>query len=177
MTTIFKISALLFTTGILFSCDNKPKETTTTPSVTQTEVTETKSNVATTEKEAPITAAIDGKVQSISSDQFAKQVNDFRKSSNYALKAELPCVVDFYADWCKPCKMIAPFMDEFAQQYKGKINFLKINVDEQPEIANFYQVQAIPTMMFCPKKGDLKTEVGGADKETIHQRIKKYVLK
>lgn len=123
-----------------------------------------------------LVAATEGKVQHITTEQFIKYVNDFKKSTTFTLKSDLPCVIDFYADWCRPCKMISPFLDELAVKYQGKIHFLKVNVDEEPEIADFYRIQSIPLMMFCPKTGTMKTEVGGADKATIDQRVQNYVL-
>lgn len=128
-------------------------------------------------QDGPLTAATEGKVQHITTDQFIKQVNDFKTSSTFTLKSELPCVIDFYADWCKPCKMISPFLDELAEEYKGKVHFLKINVDEEPEISSFYQIQAIPAMMFCPVKGNYVMEIGGSDKATIKQNVEKNVIK
>ena len=131
---------------------------------------------ANTSSNAPITAGIDGKIQHITTDQFVNGVNDFRNNKTFALKSELPCVVDFYADWCKPCKMIAPYIEELAAEYKGKVNFLKINVDNEPEIAKFYNIEAIPSLMFCTKKGEPKMEVGGMDKETINKKIQSYIF-
>jgi len=143
----------------------------------QSSSNDTDSTKTTTEKmDVALVAATEGKVQHITTEQFVKYVNDFKKSPTFALKSELPCVIDFYTDWCKPCKMISPFLDELAIEYKGKVHFLKINVDEEPEIADFYKIQAIPMMMFCPKNGTMKTEVGGADKATIAQRVKDYVI-
>lgn len=125
---------------------------------------------------AAITAGANGKVQHLTTEEFVKGVYDFRTQTTFALNSELPCVVDFYADWCKPCKMIAPYIEELAGEYKGKVNFLKINVDEESEIANFYQIQAIPTLLFLPKKGNPKMETGGADKATIKQKVEVHLL-
>lgn len=163
------ISTLILISMIVTSCNGNKNQA---PEKTKDTVVAKKENV-----DAPLTAAAEGKVQHITSDQFVKYVNDFRTSPKYSLKSELPCVVDMYTDWCKPCKMIAPLLDQLAKEYQGKVNFLKINIDEQPEIANFYQVQAIPTMMFCPKNGEMKVEVGGADKATIKERVQKYLFK
>ncbi len=174
MKRMIKTSLIIMLGFALYACNGK-KTANTDNSVTPTEEAKTEEvKVASNE---PLTAAAEGKVQHITSDQFATFVNDFRASNEYALKSELPCVVDFYADWCKPCKMIAPFLDELAIEYKGKVNILKINVDEQQEIADFYKIQAIPTMMFCPKKGNYVMEVGGSDKATIKNNIMKNVLK
>lgn len=171
MKKIFKTVSILLISVVVFSCSNdtKKQESSDNSAVKTTIEGKTES--------APITAGIDGKVQHISTEQFVKGVSDFRTNPKFSLKSELPCVVDFYADWCKPCKMIAPYMEELAVEYKGKVNFLKINVDEESEIANFYKIEAIPALMFCTKTGDPKMEVGGADKATINQRIQNYLFK
>ena len=170
MQKTLQLSSFFIICILIYSCSGNQSQTSSKENET---VVPTEKNSV----DAPITASAEGKVQHITTSQFVKFVNDFKSSSTFSLKTELPCVVDFYADWCRPCKMISPFLDELAEEYKGKVNFLKINVDEEPEVANFYQIQSIPVMMFCPKNGALKMEVGGVDKRTIDQRVKEYVLK
>lgn len=173
MNRITTIGLIVFFSIALFSCSgNKTDEKSQSVKDLEKNTTEE----LTTNDNSPLTAAMDGKVQHITTAQFANFVTDYKSGSKYLLKSELPCVVDFYADWCKPCKIIAPYLDELAIEFKGKVNILKINIDEQPEIADFYKIQAIPTMMFCPKKGDFSMEVGGSDKTTIKSNIEKYLL-
>ena len=163
----------MFLAIALFSCNGNKSKENTDSSVAEKEMPA----VEKTASDGPLTAAKEGKVQHINTTQFVNYVNDFKASSTFKLKSELPCVIDFYADWCKPCKMISPFLDELAMEYKGKINFLKINVDNEAEVANFYQIQAIPAMMFCPTKGNYSMEVGGSDKASIKKNVEKYVVK
>ncbi len=170
MKRTLQISCFFIIFILIYSCNGNQSQTSSKEN--NTAVVTEKASV-----DAPITASVEGKVQHITTSQFVKFVNDFKTSSTFSLKTELPCVIDFYADWCRPCKMISPFLDELAEEYKGKVNFLKVNVDEEPEVASFYQIQAIPAMMFCPKNGDIKMEVGGVDKETINQRIQNYIVK
>jgi thioredoxin 1 len=80
-------------------------------------------------------------------------------------------VVDFYADWCGPCKMMAPVFEETAKEYEGKVVFAKINIDENREIAQANQVMSIPTLIFL-KDGEVKDRVSGAiDKDTLKSRV------
>lgn len=168
---MFKTTLILMLAISVYACtDNKANDNTA-----KTDSTQVKEQKPV--QDGPLTAASEGKVQHITTDQFIKHVNDFKSSSTFKLKSELPCVIDFYADWCKPCKMISPFLDELAEEYKGKVHFLKIDVDEEPEISNFYQIQAIPAMMFCPVKGNYVMEVGGSDKATIKKNVEKNVMK
>lgn len=171
MKKMFKTSVILILAIFVYACTGN-KANDNSAKTDSTLVKEQKPA-----QDGPLTAASEGKVQHITTNQFIKHVNDFRSSSTFAMKSELPCVIDFYADWCKPCKMISPFLDELAEEYKGKVHFLKINVDEEPEISNFYQIQAIPAMMFCPLKGNYVMEIGGSDKATIKKNVEKNVMK
>ena len=78
-----------------------------------------------------------------------------------ALKSEIPVLVDFYADWCGPCKMVAPIMDAMAEKYAGKAKICKINIDEQRKLAIANKVMSIPTLFFI-KDGEVKERITGA---------------
>lgn len=78
-----------------------------------------------------------------------------------ALKSEIPVLVDFYADWCGPCKMVAPIMDDMAEKYAGKAKICKINIDEQRKLAIANKVMSIPTLFFI-KDGEVKERITGA---------------
>jgi thioredoxin 1 len=87
------------------------------------------------------------------------------------LKANEPVVVDFWAEWCGPCRMIAPALDEIAGNMDGKIKIVKLNVDENPETAAKYGIMSIPTLMIF-KKGELSSrQVGAAPKAKLEQWI------
>lgn len=83
---------------------------------------------------------------------------------------------DFWADWCGPCKMVEPVVKELATDYDGKINFVKINVDENPELAAQYGVRSIPTFIMMHKNGDLLFKHSGAiPKNALNDKIKSFV--
>ena len=86
-------------------------------------------------------------------------------------QASLPVVVDFYATWCGPCRQLAPTMDSLADQYAGKIKFVKVNVDESPKLAQQFQVEGIPMLVFLQNGKTVGSSVGLVSKEDLIQRL------
>lgn len=104
------------------------------------------------------------KVAEITKDNFESKV----------LKAERPLIIDLWAEWCMPCKMIAPTLDKIADDYRGEIDIAKINVDEYPELATDLSVMNIPTLIFF-KDGKEKGRLTGVNtKEYIEKKIKEF---
>jgi thioredoxin 1 len=114
---------------------------------------------------------------SISEDEFVQKVFDFRKGGKWKYKGDKPAIIDFYADWCGPCRTIAPFMKEFAATYKDKIYVYKVNTDYAQDLSMFFSINAIPAVMYCPTKGDYVMEVGASPKEHYQTQIQTLLLK
>ncbi len=117
-----------------------------------------------------------GKVIVLNNSEFRETVHDYKSSPQWEYKGELPCIVDFYADWCRPCREIAPILDELAKEYEGKINIYKVNSDFEGELTNFYGVQYLPTLMFCKTKGDPLKQVGAFSKADLKRMIENDLL-
>jgi len=93
--------------------------------------------------------------------------------SEEVLQSELPVMVDFYADWCGPCKMMAPLVKELAEKYDGKVKIGKLNIDENPETARQYSVMSIPTFLFFKNGEKTDTIMGAVPREKLDSALQK----
>jgi thioredoxin len=118
-----------------------------------------------------------GKPIHITYDEFLKKVWNFEESpQKWIFKGDLPVIIDFYADWCKPCKMIAPIMEKLASDNEGKLIVYKINVDNERKLASVFQVQSIPSVLFVPVKGEPSMQTGALSEEAYLKIVKEQLL-
>jgi thioredoxin len=119
------------------------------------------------------TALIDGQVNKLTAESFQKLIWNYKTNPNeWVFIGDQPVIIDFYADWCRPCKMVAPIMDELSKEYKGKVRIYKINTDEQRELAKLFNISSIPAMLFIPKNGKPQMSVGAMQKPAYVDMIK-----
>ena len=85
-------------------------------------------------------------------------------------------VVDFWAPWCGPCKMVGPILDELSTEYAGKVSFYKVNTDEEQELGSVFGIRSIPSLLFIPKEGQPKMAVGALPKEALKQAIEEELF-
>ncbi|MDD4970287.1 MAG: thioredoxin [Paludibacter sp.] len=110
--------------------------------------------------------------------EFLSKVDNFQTNpTEWKYLGNKPCIIDFYATWCGPCKMVAPILDDLAKEYDGQIYIYKVDVDAEPELANAFGIQSIPTLFFCPMKGDRQIMQGGMPKESFEKAIAEILLK
>lgn len=118
------------------------------------------------------------KVINLTYKEFVKNVWNFEKSpETFKYEGKLPCVVDFYATWCGPCRKVSPIMERIAKEYEGKLIIYKIDVDKEPKLASAFGVRSIPTVLFIPKEGQPSKQVGALSEQQYKQIIENNLLK
>ena len=98
--------------------------------------------------------------------EFFEKVANFEENRNeWVYLGDKPCIVDFYADWCQPCKIVSPILEELAKEYEGKINIYKINTEEETELSAAFGIRSIPSVLFVPMNEKPQMSVGALPKE------------
>jgi len=111
-------------------------------------------------------------LKNLNKEEFKQLVFDFEKNEDWKYNGELPCIIDFYADWCMPCKMVAPVLERLAEEYDGQINIYKVNVEKEQELATLFGARSIPSLLFVPMKGRPMMQAGALPKESFDEIIK-----
>ena len=119
----------------------------------------------------------ESKVKHLTYKEFLKNVWDIEKNTDaYVFKGKTPAIIDFYADWCGPCRMVAPIIEKLAQEYDGKLDIYKVNVDQERELAAAFQVRSIPTVLFLPVTGQPMIQAGALSEELYRKVIEERVI-
>ena len=117
-----------------------------------------------------------GEVIVMNKQLFISDVFDYEKTSDWKYKGNKPAIIDLYADWCGPCRTVAPIMKELAKEYNGKITIYKVNVDKERELAALFNATSIPLFVFIPMDGEPQLFRGAADKATYKEAIDSFLL-
>lgn len=119
----------------------------------------------------------EGDVVKINIAQFKAQIMDFEKNPKvWKYEGKLPCIVDFYADWCGPCRLASPALEELAQKYKGKIIVYKVNTDQERELSTVFGISGIPAFLWVPQTGNPTMTSGVANSpEAIRVQFEKMI--
>jgi len=118
----------------------------------------------------------------INEQQFKEQIMNFEKHDTWQFKGDKPCLVDFYADWCAPCRITSPILEDLAKEYKEQINVYKVDIEKEKKLASVFGVRSIPTFLYCPTEGK-PTKASGigkskeATKEMFKKNIEQFLLK
>lgn len=167
-----KLTILLIAVVTLFSCNQNSESAEIENSTQNTEVIDKEVDVKQSAELQDI------KPVYLTTADFKDKVWDYEANpQEWVYKGEIPCIIDFYADWCKPCKMVAPIMDDLADQYNGKVIVYKVNTDKEKELASVFQVKSIPAILFSPMEGKPAMQPGALSKEDYINIIDDFVLK
>lgn len=111
-------------------------------------------------------------IEHLTIETFKTKIFDFENNKEWKFEGELPCLIDFYADWCGPCRMVAPVLEELAGEYQGKMNIYKIDTEKERELAAIFRVQSIPSLLFVPTQGQPQMAMGALPKDTFKKAFK-----
>ena len=118
------------------------------------------------------------KVQYLTTSDFRKKIMDYEAHPDeWVFAGSRPAVIDFYTTWCGPCKMMAPVVESLAEKYAGKIDFYKVDIDQESELASVFGISSIPTFLFIPVKGKPSVQMGAMQKEDFEGLIDKIKIK
>ncbi len=110
-------------------------------------------------------------IEHLSKDTFLEKVYNYEENKEWKFEGNLPCIIDFYADWCGPCKMVAPILDELSTEYDGKVNIYKVDTEKEQELAGAFGIRSIPSMLFVPLNDKPQMAVGALPKPSIVQAM------
>ncbi len=111
----------------------------------------------------------------LTKETFVSKVFDYEKNAEWKFAGTVPTIIDFWAEWCGPCKMISPVLDEIATEYDGKLNVYKVNVDEEVDVASAFGIQSIPSLLFIPMNEKPRLAVGALPKANIVKLVKEVL--
>lgn len=107
----------------------------------------------------------------LTTETFKEKIFDFEKNQEWVYGGEKPAIVDFWADWCSPCKAVAPILEELSEEFEGKVDVYKVNVDEHPELAQTFSIKSIPSLLFIPMNEQPQMAMGALPKDTLKKAI------
>lgn len=111
-------------------------------------------------------------IQHLTKETFLNEVFNYEKNKEWKFEGVKPCIIDFYADWCGPCKIVAPVLEELAKDFDGKINVFKVDTEAEQELASVFGIRSIPSFLFVPAEGQPQMAMGALPKETFVKAFK-----
>ena len=108
-------------------------------------------------------------VEHLTSETFKEKVFNYDANKDLKFEGDRPAIIDFYAEWCQPCKMVAPVIEELAEEYDGKVDIYKVNTEEQSELATVFGIQSIPSILFIPVDEQPRMSMGAMTKDNFEK--------
>jgi len=109
--------------------------------------------------------------ENLTKESFLKKVFNFEENKEWKFEGDKPALIDFYADWCGPCKMLAPVLEQLSKEYEGKIDIYKIDTEAEQELSAAFGIRSIPSMLFCPKDAEPQMANGALPKADLEDII------
>ena len=116
-------------------------------------------------------------MEHLTKETFLAKVFNFEENKDWKFEGDKPCIIDFYADWCQPCKVLSPILDELSKEYEGQIDIYKVDTEAEQELAGAFGIRSIPSILFCPADGQPQMAQGALPKESLIQAINDVLLK
>jgi len=130
--------------------------------------------------ENPVSATSKGNAESsvvlLTNDTFKKLVFNYEINKEWKYEGDMPAIIDFYADWCAPCRQLSPLVDEIAKEYKGKIVVYKVDTEKEKALSQSIGITGLPTLLFIPAKGQPRISMGALPKESLVKAINEILL-
>ncbi|MBC7126575.1 MAG: thioredoxin [Bacteroidales bacterium] len=111
-------------------------------------------------------------IEHLTAETFKQKVFDYEKNNEWKFEGDKPAIIDFYADWCGPCKMVAPILEELAKEYEGKLNIYKVDTEAEQELAAVFGIRSIPSLLFIPLNDQPQMAMGALPKDTFKKAFK-----
>lgn len=111
-------------------------------------------------------------IQHLTKETFLAKVFNYEKYKEWRYEGNKPCVIDFYADWCGPCKLVAPVIEKIASDYEGKLDVFKVDTEEELELSSAFGIRSIPSFLFIPVEGEPRMALGALPRETFVKALK-----
>jgi thioredoxin len=112
----------------------------------------------------------------LNKETFRDRVFNYEKNKEWKYEGTLPALVDFWAPWCGPCRIVGPVIDELSKEYAGKMSFYKVNTEEEQELAGMFGIQSIPSLLFIPVNGQPKMALGALPKKELKRIIESELM-
>jgi len=110
-------------------------------------------------------------LEHLNKESFKEKVFNFELNKEWKYEGKTPCMIDFYADWCGPCKMVAPVLEELQKEYGNNLVIYKVNTEDERELSSIFGIQSIPSLLFVPIDGQPQMAMGALPKSTFEQAI------
>jgi thioredoxin len=111
------------------------------------------------------------KMEHLTAATFKEKVFNYEINKDWKYLGDKPAIIDFYADWCGPCKMVAPVLEDLSEEYDGKVQIYKVDTDKEQELASVFGIRSIPSILFIPKEGQPQMSLGALPKESFNKAI------